>query len=76
MQAVINTNRTIIVNQNPAKSVLVNQAGKIVQVNIKELLGIDLTNLEDGSILIYSTNNEKFEASTLLEKQNINGGHF
>jgi len=50
----------------------INQA----RININEIQGIDLTNLEDGSLLIYSNASEKFEASRDLEKQNINGGNY
>ncbi len=37
---------------------------------------VDLTNLQDGSTLIYSTSSGKWQASTLLEKQVINAGFF
>lgn len=53
-------------------SVLVNQSVR----RLSDMADVDLTGLEDGSLLIYSTASEKFEASRLLEKQNINGGHF
>lgn len=46
------------------------------RININEIQGIDLTNLEDGSLLIYNTSTENFEASRDLEKQNINGGNY
>lgn len=60
---------------NPKNSVLVNQSGQMIR-RLSDLADVDLTGLEDGSLLIYSTTSEKFEASRLLEKQNINGGHF
>ena len=50
----------------------INQA----RININEIQGIDLTNLEDGSLLIYSDATENFQASRDLEKQNINGGNY
>jgi len=40
------------------------------------LTDVDLTNLENGSLLIYSDTSEKFEASRDLEEQNINGGSY
>jgi hypothetical protein len=43
---------------------------------LSDLADVDLSDLQDGSLLIYSSTSEKFEASILLEKQNINGGHF
>jgi len=41
-----------------------------------DLLDVDTSTQVDGSILIYDEEREKYIASTLLEKQNINGGHF
>jgi hypothetical protein len=52
----------------------VNQSG--LPRSLRSLTDVDLSNLEDGSLLIYNESVEKFQASTLLEKQNINGGHF
>lgn len=43
---------------------------------INEMTDIDVTNLEDGSVLVYSTNLGKWEATRTLEKQIINGGNF
>jgi hypothetical protein len=44
--------------------------------SLGQLGDIDLTNLEDGSVLVYSTDLGKFEATRKLEKQFINGGNF
>ena len=43
---------------------------------LSDLTDIDLTNLEDGSVLVYNTDLGKFEATRTLEKQFINGGNF
>jgi hypothetical protein len=43
---------------------------------INKLDDIDVSNLQDGSVLIYSTNSSKWEASTLLEKQTVEGGQY
>jgi len=37
---------------------------------------VDVTDLENGSLLIYNTGSSKWEANTLLEEQEINGGSF
>lgn len=60
---------------SPKSTVLVNQSGHVVR-RLSNLADVDLSGLEDGSLLIYSATSEKFEASRLLENQNINGGHF
>jgi len=44
--------------------------------SLSALSDVDLTNLENGSLLIYSDTSEKFEASRDLEEQNINGGSY
>jgi len=41
-----------------------------------ELEDIDLTNLEDGSVLVYSTNSGKWESTNLLEKQTVECGQY
>lgn len=44
--------------------------------NISEASDVDTSNIEDGSILIYSQSSEKWVASRLLEKQAIESGHY
>lgn len=58
------------------KTVLVNQSGVLSVRKISDLLDVDLSAKEDGSLLIYDEQEDKFKASRLLEKQQINGGHF
>lgn len=37
---------------------------------------VDVTNLTDGSVLVYNTAISKWQATTVLEKQALNGGFF
>lgn len=37
---------------------------------------IDLTDLSDGSILIYSNSDNKWKSGTTLDQQNLDGGHY
>lgn len=46
------------------------------QRHIDQLAGVDLTNATDGSVLVYNSSSENFEATKRLEKQFINGGNF
>lgn len=48
----------------------------IVANEVSKLRDVDLTNLQDGSLLIYSSSSSKWEASTLLEKQVVEGGQY
>jgi len=39
-------------------------------------LNVDYTNAQDGSVLVYSPSTNSFIATSLLEKQQINGGQY
>lgn len=43
---------------------------------IENMLDVDLQQLTDGSLLIYKNTTAKWTASTLLDKQNMEGGEF
>ena len=55
--------------------VLINQSGLIIR-KLDNLSDVDIAAKEDGSLLIYDEQQEKFVASRLLDKQEIDGGHF
>jgi hypothetical protein len=44
--------------------------------NISDAVDVDSTNKVEGSILVYSTQNQKWVATTQLENQNIESGHY
>lgn len=64
---------TVKIKKKP--KVFVNQSGLIVR-RLGDLVDVNLSAKEDGSLLIYDEQQEQFVASRLLEKQEINGGHF
>ncbi len=64
---------TVKVKKKP--KVFVNQSGMVVR-RLSDLGDVDLSTKEDGSLLIYDEQQEQFVASRLLDKQEINGGHF
>lgn len=41
-----------------------------------EILDVDVTAKTDGSVLVYKTLSSKWTATTLLEQQELNGGHY
>lgn len=41
-----------------------------------DLVDVDLSDLEDGSVLVYRESTEKWVATRTLEQQYINAGHF
>jgi hypothetical protein len=46
------------------------------QQSLEGLRDVDVTGKQNGSILVYSEANEKWEATLDLEHQNINGGSY
>lgn len=66
----------IKVTVTPKKTVLVNQSGLAAARTLESLTDVDVSLKEDGSLLIYDETQNKFVASKLLEKQDLNGGHF
>lgn len=44
--------------------------------NISDALDVDSTNKTEGSILVYSEQNQKWVATTLLENQSVESGHY
>ena len=75
MKVVVNPKNNLTATVQGKNSVIVNQSGQVIR-RLSDLADVDLTGLEDGSLLIYNATSKKFEASRLLENQNINGGHF
>jgi hypothetical protein len=65
----------VSVNIQKKPQILVNQAGLTTR-SLGDLTDVNLSTKEDGSLLIYDEQTEQFIASTLLEKQTVNGGHF
>lgn len=77
----------VIVNRQQTKTVSVNTQGttEVVSVgtqgppgpNSVTLAGdVDATYLVDGSVLVYSTTTNKWEATNRLQKQELEGGQF
>jgi hypothetical protein len=67
---------TINVQTVKKQTVMANQSGVIAVRKLSDLIDVDTSAKTDGSLLIYDEEQEKFLASTLLEKQTVNGGHF
>jgi hypothetical protein len=44
--------------------------------SIGSLTDVDVTTLQDGSILVYNSQSGKFESTTTLENQILNGGNY
>lgn len=75
MRATISNTNPIVATVQGRPPLFVNQAAATVR-SLSDLTDVDISGKIDGSLLVYNTAAEKFQASTLLDKQNINGGHF
>jgi hypothetical protein len=60
--------------QGPPK-ILVNQGG-IAPIFVSDIEDVNISNLQDGSVLIYDSATGLFTASTLLDEQDVDGGLF
>lgn len=43
---------------------------------INQATDVNISNLENGSVLVYSQNTEKWVATRLLENQSVESGHY
>lgn len=48
----------------------------IVGAGLSQLKDVDVSNLKDGSVLVYSTENSSWEATTILQKQTVEAGEY
>jgi hypothetical protein len=44
--------------------------------NLNDLADINVSNLQDGSVLVYKESNENWVATRNLNQQNVDGGEF
>lgn len=75
-------NRNVLVttgNTTIVKKVVLGRPVRRVQeqrLDIEEIRGFDLTGKTNGSVLVYNSSTELWEATLDLEEQNINGGSY
>lgn len=48
----------------------------MIPQHLQDLLDVDLSDLEDGSVLVYKQNTAKWTSTRLLEQQYIEAGQF
>lgn len=73
---VTSSNSAVVVNRDTSKIILSGQLGPPGRSEVSLMEDVDLTNLQDGGILVYAQNIAKWQATNLLEKQIMNGGFF
>lgn len=81
---------TIIVDDAPENTIIVENPGTTTIFtigeqgppgpsgiqNISQANDVDSSNLENGSVLVYSGSSEKWVATRLLENQSVESGHY
>jgi hypothetical protein len=81
---------TIIVDESPPNTILVESPGTVTVLtiaeqgppgpsgiqNISDASDVDSTNKTNGSVLVYSDQNQKWVATTQLENQSVESGHY
>lgn len=69
-------NNTVIVDTKTPTTIVTGIMGPPGKTNLAQLQDLDLTVLENGSLLIYSSQAERWRSTTTLENQLLNGGAF
>jgi len=46
------------------------------RTDIDNVIGVDTSGKTDGSVLVYNTSSDNFEATLTLDKQLVNGGQY
>jgi hypothetical protein len=73
---VVDTNQTVVVQDSQTTTVVTGIMGPRGTTTVQELDDVDLSNVRNGSLLIYSTAASKWQASTLLDNQTLEAGQF
>lgn len=71
----VNNNNSLRVKTKSQDNLRI-KTSTISSSNISSLSDIDVTNLQDGSVLVFSTNSGKWESTILLEKQTVECGQY
>lgn len=71
---------TVVVDQNTAITIVTGLLGPKgrdgIVTNLGSIPDVDLTNLSNGSLLIYSTAVQKWQSSTVLQDQTLESGQY
>ena len=46
------------------------------EFNLGQVADVDASNVNEGSILVYKLNTQKWTSTTTLDAQNMEGGHY
>lgn len=73
---VVDTNQTVVVQDSQTTTIVTGIMGPRGTTTVQGLDDIDLSNLQNGSLLVYSTADTKWKATTTLDNQTLEAGQF
>lgn len=68
--------QTIVTDAAQPKTIVTGIMGPAGARTFAEMADVDLSNLPDGSVLVYNQTNQKWASTTLLNKQTVDCGQF
>jgi len=71
---VTDVNNTVVIQSESTYAIVAGTIGYTNSIAVMD--DVDLTNLSDGGLLVYSTQTNKWTAGNLLEKQIIESGQY
>jgi hypothetical protein len=78
---IVDGSQDVILVETPGEVTLITAAeqgpsGPAGVTTISAASDVDSSNKVEGSVLVYSTQNQKWVATTLLENQSVESGHY
>ena len=70
------TQETVVIDNDIVTIITTAEQGPSGVTRISKADDVDVTNLENGSVLVYSESSEKWVATRLLENQSVESGHY
>jgi hypothetical protein len=76
-QVTISQTETIVVDSDTSVTVVTGLMGPPgTVINLAQVPDIDISNLQNGSLLVYSAATSKWQATTTLDNQTLEAGQF
>jgi hypothetical protein len=76
-QVTVSQTETIVVDSDTSVTVVTGLMGPPgTVINLAQVPDIDISNLQNGSLLVYSAATSKWQATTTLDNQTLEAGQF
>jgi len=70
------TQETVVIDNDVVTIITSAEQGPPGVTRISQADDVNVSNLENGSVLVYSGSSEKWVATRLLENQSVESGHY